>query len=209
MLDERMKAELKRIRRISDMLCTAHAGLRDEAERNALCLDAIVLALSAWVAALAFVDPAIAQLITPGNLPPTMWIGMMGLAAFVLTLVQMRWDLRGRAEAHRRALDAYAGVKRDAARLLSDFEAAKSEDFGRLVSQYDLASAMGVAIPEDKFAREKQRHLLKVRTSRYLDERPSTNVRLLRLQWALRDNLASFKGGGASGSTGRGPVPND
>lgn len=194
MLNERAKGELSRIRRISDMLCTAHAGLKDEAERRALILDVVVLALSAWVAALAFVDPAIAARLTPGSIPPTMWIGFMGLAAFILTLVQMRLDLRGHAEAHRRAFDAYAAVKRDAARLLSDPDEADPEDFGHLVTQYDLASAMGVGVPERKFARQKRRHLLKVKLSKYLDEHPSANLTLVRARWAITDNIQVVRG---------------
>src|ERR1700674_2305997 len=38
-----MRAELERIRRVSDMLCTAHAGLRDHYARLALTIDIAIL----------------------------------------------------------------------------------------------------------------------------------------------------------------------
>ena len=56
---EGTREELQRIRRVSDMLCTAHAGLRDRYSGLALFLDLAVLGLSTWLVALAFVEPRI------------------------------------------------------------------------------------------------------------------------------------------------------
>ncbi len=48
------RPELERIRRVSDMLVTGHANLRDRYSRRATFLDLAVLALSTWLTAVSF-----------------------------------------------------------------------------------------------------------------------------------------------------------
>ena len=64
------RGELERIRTVSDMLCTAHAGLRDRYARRALWLDLAILGLSTWLVALVFVEPRINLSLTPFGLDP-------------------------------------------------------------------------------------------------------------------------------------------
>ena len=116
---EGTREELQRIRRVSDMLCTAHAGLRDRYSRLALFLDLSLLGLSTWLVALAFVEPRIGVSLTPLGIDSQIWGGLLATFTFFLTIVQMKTDWKGRSDAHRRTLDLYAEVKREAGYLLA------------------------------------------------------------------------------------------
>jgi hypothetical protein len=184
---EGISEELFRIRRVSDMLCTGHAALRDRYARFALVLDLLTLGASTWLVALAFVEPRLNIKLTPFGWDSQIWIGALGTGVFFLTLVQMKTDWKGRSDAHRRTLDAYAEVKREAGYLLST-GGYGDDAFRRVSARYDMASSVGVPIPEAEFLAQKQRHLVKVALSKELDRRPAASLAWLRAQSWWRDN---------------------
>lgn len=180
--------EIKRVRRVSDQLCTSHAALRDRYKRRALWLDIAVLLLTAWVTILGFIDPALNAYLTPPQIGPQLWIGLLGAAAFFLSLFQLKTDWKGLSEAHERSLGMYAEVKREAGYLLaSGQDAISHKEFLRLASRYDMASDVGISVPEKEFLPLKRAHLLKVAISKRLDENPGAFV------WVLRASIL-FKG---------------
>ena len=183
-----MAGELKRIRQVADMLCTGHAVLRDRFARRALALDLGVLGLSTWLVALALVDPAINVKLTPRGLNPTMWIGLLSIGVFFLSLVQMKTDWKSRADAHRRTLDLYAEVKREAGYVLASPDLHETAA-RRVMSRYDMASAVGIELPEKDFLNLKRRHRLKVAISKRLDLHPSSSIAILKLKMWLADNV--------------------
>ena len=64
--------ELRRVRRVSDMLCTGHAVLRDRFSRKALALDILTLAFSTWmVTALRGISCRLSKKTLP---PPRRWL---------------------------------------------------------------------------------------------------------------------------------------
>jgi hypothetical protein len=183
-----LREELGRIRRVSDMLCTGHAGLRDRYARMALALDLSILALSAWLSALAFVAPNINRSLTPFGLDSQLWIGVLSVATLFLAIIQLRTDWKGRSDAHRRTLDNYAEVKREAGYLLATGE---FEDHAcrRVLARYDMASAVGVELPERYFLKQKRRHKMKVALSKHLDTHPAASLLLTRFRFWIRDNF--------------------
>jgi hypothetical protein len=180
-----VRREIERIRRVSDMLCTGHAHLRDRYARRALILDLGILGLATWLVALAFVDPKIAEALTPFTLAPQPWGGLLAVGTFFMTLVQLKTDWKARSEAHRRTLEFYAEAKSEAGYLLAGSSTAQ-DAFRRVLAKYDMASTVGVEIPERDFLRLKRRHLTKVTMSRYLDERASASLRLATAQFQSR-----------------------
>jgi hypothetical protein len=189
MTEDSSIAELGRIRRVADQSCSAHARLADRYARRATALDILVLTASAWIVSLAFVDPALATWLIPFKLPSTLWIGLMSVAAFVATLLQSRLDLKALADAHRRAADAHAEVKKAA----KDAEIAGGgmEMLAAVQAKLALVSGVGVKIPEGEFIRQKGIHLRKVALSRYLDDHPFASPWMIQLRWWWRDNVAS------------------
>jgi hypothetical protein len=180
-------AEVNRVRRVSDMLCTGHATLRDQFARRALILDIVTLASSTWVVALAFVSPTIAAKLTPFNWDATIWLGTLSACTFFLTLVQLKTDWKSRADAHARTLDLYAEVKREAGYLLASDQIDEAT-YRRVLARYDMASAAGVSIPESAFLKLKRRHRIKILMSKHLDDHPSTSLLLLRIRLWFHDN---------------------
>lgn len=185
-----MRSEIERVRRVSDTLCSGHASLRDKFRTRALLLDLAILALSAWLVALAFVDAEIGAMLTPFGLGSPLWVGLLAVGTFVLTLVQLKTDWKGLSDAHKRSCEAYAEVKREAGYLLS--EGALDDSAARKVlARYDMASAVGVALPEREFLTQKQRHKIKVEISKHLDTHPAASIFITRCRLWWRDNMDS------------------
>jgi hypothetical protein len=186
---EASRSELTRICRVSDMLCTGHAALRDRFSRRAFGLDLAALGLSTWVVALAFVEPRLNVKLTPFDWDAQVWIGALGTAAFLLTLLQMKTDWKGRSDAHKRTLESYAEVKREASYLLlaAEFD---GDACKRVFARYDMAASVGISIPEAEFLAQKKYHLVKVALSKALDSRPSAPLIWLRARLWWRDTFA-------------------
>lgn len=186
--EETLKKELTRLCRVSDMLCTGHAALRDRYAKLALALDLLTLGVSTWLVALAFVEPKLNVRLTPFEWDSQIWVGALGTGVFFLTLIQIKTDWKGRSDAHKRTLDVYAEVKREAGYLLSSGEY-NHDSCQRVFSRYDMAASVGVPIPESEFLRQKQRHLVKIALSKVLDDRPATSLMWLRVQLWWHDTF--------------------
>jgi len=180
--------ELKRIRRTADMLSTAHANLRERFHRRAVSLDLAVLGLSTWLTSVVFVEPRIGVKLTPGKLDSEIWVGLLGVATFFLSVVQLRVDWKGRSDAHRRTLDLYADVKRECGYLLASDGALRREGCGSVLAKYEMATDVGTPLEERDFLAQKRKHLQKIAISRFLDDHPSASIVLLRIKMWLRDN---------------------
>jgi hypothetical protein len=89
---------------------------------------------------------------------------------------------------HARTLDLYAEVKREAGYLLAS-DLLEEDAVRRVLARYDIASAVGVAIPEGDFLPEKRRHLVKVALSKRLDQFPASSLLLARLRLWFRNNV--------------------
>ena len=183
-----LRDEVERVRRVSDLRCSGHANLRERFAKRALILDLAILGLSTWLVALAFIEPTINVRLTPFHWDTQMWGGLLAIGTFFLTIVQFKTDWKSLAEAHKRTLDLYAEVKREVGYLLAS-EVFTDEDCRRVLTRYDMASAIGLNIKESEFLPQKRRHLLKIAASKRLDTHPSTAFLLFRIRIWLRDNL--------------------
>jgi hypothetical protein len=107
-------------------------------------------------------------------------------------MVQLKTDWKGRADAHRRTVDLYAEVKREAGYILASANI-DEVDCRRVLSRYDMASAVGIELPERDFLSLKRRHRIKIAISKHLDTCPSTSILLLRAKFWFRDNCGGKK----------------
>ena len=182
------REEIERVCRVSDMLCSGHAFLRDKYETLALFLDLLILLSSTWLAGLAFVSPDTAKRLAPGNVEPMLWIGILGVVTFGLSIVQLKVDWKGRSDAHQRSFEIYAEVKRLAQHLLREDGAILRDRCHDILIRYELATQVGIHIPENTFLKVKKQHKLKVEVSKYLDTHPGASIWLTRLKILWRDN---------------------
>ena len=183
------REEMERIRRVADMLVTGHANLRDRYRLWSTLLDLATLALSLWLTAVVFIEPRLNLKLTPFGLDPQIWIGVLGIFTFFLSIVQLRVDWKGRSDAHKRSFDLYSEVKRECGYLLASRASLTADNCQRVLSRYDLATEVGLALPEKEFLPQKQKHLKKIEISRHLDKHPSASLLLLKIKHWYRDNL--------------------
>lgn len=184
------REEVERIRRVADLLCSAHAALRDRFKRRALLIDIFILLASAWLTAMAFADSRFNKWLIPFEIDSQLWLGLFGVVIFFLTLIQFKVDWAGRAEAHKRSCNMYAEVKREAGYLLASNAEIPSREFQRLTARYDMASDSGVEVSEKDFLPVKRRHLMKVRLSKLLDEKPGSSLILTKIKMLWQDNVS-------------------
>jgi hypothetical protein len=170
------------------MLVTSHSNLRDRYNRRAALLDLAILALSLWLTSVVFVEPRINVKLTPFGMDPQVWIGLLGIFTFFLSIVQLRVDWKGKADAQKRSFDLYVEVKRETVYLLLSEHTLTTENCQRVLSRYDLATNVGTILPNSDFLPQKQKHLRKLEISRYLDGHPSASILLLKLKLWWRDN---------------------
>jgi hypothetical protein len=187
------RSELLRIVRISDMLITGHSNLRDSFKKRGLILDCLVIASSVWLTATVFIEPQLGLSLTPFHLNPQIWIGLLSVVTLFLSVVQLRVDWKGRADAHQRSAELYSRVKSSARRLIQLASPITSEMAKETLSQYDLSSDLGCAIPESEFVRQKKKHLTKIMISRLLDRNPGASISILRAIIWWRGNVNSFR----------------
>jgi hypothetical protein len=185
--------EIERVLRVSDMLVTGHANLRERYSRRALMLDLAVLAISVWLTAVVFIDPRINIRLTPLRLDPQLWVGLLGVMVLFLSILQLRVDWKGRSDAHKRSFDLYVEVKNECRYLLSSGQTLTRENCQRALTMFELSSDVGCQIPEKEFLKQKRKHLQKVAMSRYLDAHPSASLLLLRLRMWWTSNTGPRK----------------
>jgi hypothetical protein len=117
------------------------------------------------------------------------WGGLVAVFTFFLSVLQLQVDWKRRSDAHKRSVDIYAEVKREAGYLLASSGELDESACRRVLARYDMASSVGVEIPESEFLRQKQTHKIKVRLSKYLDRYPSASIPLTGIRFWFRDNF--------------------
>ncbi len=179
------RAALERAIRVGDQSCSAYAHLRDKYQRYSFWLDLSILLLSGWLVSMVFVQPRIAVALSPKQIPSDIWIGLLSIFTFALSLIQLQVNWKGRAQLYQQAsssLSAFVKEHRDVASTISDQQADAA------LARYSALTDGLEPIPESQFLALKKRHRLKVEVSRLLDEQPGANLMLVRLHLALRDN---------------------
>ncbi|MCP5299076.1 MAG: hypothetical protein H6954_05165 [Chromatiaceae bacterium] len=186
---EDFRKELGKVSRIADMLCTAHNIERDRYRRRALLLDIALMLASLYLVSMAFVDPGIESFLVPLNFNAKFWTGAVAVIIFGLSIVQLLVNWKGRADAHDRSFRMYADAKSSCAEHLYGSGPISKEDYNRVRARYDMASEIGFHIPDNRFARLKQKHVQKVCISRDLDARPFMSISWSIVKFWWRDNF--------------------
>ena len=105
--------ELRRVREYGPVVYGS-CQLADGFARRALFLDIVILGASIWLVAVAFVEPKLGAKLTPFAWDQQIWLGVLATTTFFLTVLQIKTDWKARSDAHRRTLELYAEVKREA-----------------------------------------------------------------------------------------------
>jgi len=181
---------VERAHRISDLLCSAHSAQRDRFRSRALLLDLLILATTTWLTAMVFVDSKIGVRLTPFTWDKELWIGILAILAFFLSLIQMKLDWKAIAEAHARAVRLYFSVKIECSRLLDQERQLTEEEILRVREHYSFACENAIEIRDKEFLKLKKHHSRKVALSKYLDTHPNASIWFIMIKWWWRDNVS-------------------
>jgi len=186
--------ELARARRVSDVLVTGHCILRDRFARRALIVDVLILISSAWLTAMTFIDPNIAQLFSFGELAPNVTFGILSVTTFILAIVQLRVDWKQRSDRHDQAARAYAIAKLDLGQSLQIMRSLAHEitDIPQTLLSYQKLGEFLIPIPENQFTKLKQQHQIKVLTSKIMSRWPMANIFIIKLRLSLKHTLKAM-----------------
>jgi hypothetical protein len=178
--------EVRRRRNVADMMLTAHSVLRDRYERRSTGLTLLIMGLSILATGVAFISGERSATIGPFSARVQVWVGLLTCVIFFLSIVELLVEWRRRAWAHDEAAQRLADLKAKYrhVRKVADNGDVVQSDFD-LFDEYDhtmdALGALRVPIPETKFNRLKARHLVKVKVSKRISERPERSPRLHRL----------------------------
>jgi hypothetical protein len=181
-------AALERAFRVSDQSCTGYAILRDRYKRRAKALDIAILLISAWITAMVFAEVSIAERLSPPGVPKDLWLGLLSVGAFCLSLVQLQVSWKGRAQTYQQACIALSSFVKEYRPLLRK---ADSTAVQVALTRYQALAESIEPIPDSQFLALKKRHKLKVEISRHLDTHPAASLTLVRIALWWRDNKSS------------------
>jgi len=183
------REEVKKMYRKADMLCTAHSIERAIYRRRSTIIDILLMVISVYIVAMAFVDPSLVPKLIPCEWNMVIWIGVLSIATFILSIFQFIVNWKGRADAHDRSFGMYAEAKSKCIENLNGNKPISREEYNNIKTRYDMASTIGIHIEDSRFLRLKQRHLIKTEVSKILDYRPGAWLWYLRACLWWRDTF--------------------
>lgn len=186
MASQSAREALSRALRVADQSCTAYSILRDKFQRRSSLLELAILLLSTWLTAMVFVQPQVAIDLSPSGISKDLWLGLLSIGTFSLSLVQLQVNWKGRAESFRQGALMLSTFVKECRPLESSRDDVL---INQALLKYHLLSDTLIPIPDSQFLKLKQRHKVKVEISKYLDQHPSTNISLLRVKLWWRDNF--------------------
>lgn len=187
-MSEHPQQELGRLKRVADMLATAHSVERDRYESWSLGLTISSLIISVILLSLVLVADDFVERTT--GIKPDLFRWLRAVAAalnFTLVILGLSWRPAARAALHDQAVRHYSKAKHQIRQLEADAENLTEQAIAVIKEQY-LDDRDLPRIAERRFLKLKRWHLQKVAISRELDENPQESLRSIksRLQKATR-----------------------
>ncbi len=179
--------ELKRIRRVSDMMVTAHASLNEQFTVLSIISEIALFACSLLLAVIVFADSNL--LIRYFGTNYYLLVGIFSIATFIFSFLAGLFNWKVRAEKHRYAFETYMALKFASNDLINKIKKKEHADVERFLERYYALTPAIVSIPERLFLRCKRQHVSKVYISKYLDDHPSASIIFLKIKIWIRDNL--------------------
>jgi hypothetical protein len=162
--------------RVIDQMLSAHCQLRDGYERLALWQNVLALFLSVGLVATKFIDPVVVERLGVSYQTADLALGLVSVALFTTTVIDLRVRWKERGGAHRGAAKALAELKHAGQGVNPT-----STDAEEWVQNAKQVLKGLPEIPEAQFLRLKARHVKKVELSKMISRRPGASLTALRL----------------------------
>lgn len=185
--------ELKRIERVSDMLVTSHAFLKEHYSGLSLISDVLLFSCSTILCVVAFADQK--TILEYFGKHFNLFIGVFSIGSFVYSFISSQLDWKVKAEKHKNAFEKYTELKFECKGILKKIADGQCNEAELFLKKYYTLTPCIISIPEKLFNECKKRHALKVFISRHIDEHPGAWILLLRIKIWFRDNFKPLKNG--------------
>ena len=126
--------ELQRIRRVTDMMVTAHALLKQRYLIFSLISDVSLFVCAAILCVVTFADKT--MFIERFSTRYTLYIGSLAFISFVYSFVANQLDWKVKAEKHRSAFEKYMELKFESINLLKKANEGKQIDIAKFLEKY-------------------------------------------------------------------------
>jgi len=179
--------------RVSDMLTSMHAMLRDGYNLRAMLLDGSLMLGAATLGTFALADFSSLGAFSVNADTARVVMAVASCLIFVASVVAYKVDWRARANEHGRACAAYGRLKLKCRGLLSRAEQLTQDDVRELSREYASLGEAHISVPDAQFVALKAAHERKVFLSRCLSRRPFVSARLLACVMWWRHSRAGMR----------------
>lgn len=183
--------EIERMFRVCDMSISAHATLSSKNTVLSNLLDFSALLLSVLTLTLTFANSNTLE--QNSNYWGTVFLILpwVGVIVFVFTITQLKFDFKGKAASHHQAAKSLSSVKAELKLLKNESLETQEAEFPLVQQHYNLVMGSIIPLSDSTFLKLKAKHLQKVRISKHLDNKPSSNIFILKLKFWLKDNFSN------------------
>jgi len=166
--------ELKRKKKVLNMMITGHSILEGQYKLRALLADVVLLVSGICLTALTFVDFNYLESIFKTEEDASVWIGWFSISVFAAAMVSILLNWKGKAERHMQAKIQLSRLLNENREILDSNEHINNDLLLKSFTQkYDQVLGMVISIPDRKFNYLKARHFRKVEFSKYNDKYPA------------------------------------
>ena len=183
--------ELKRIYRVIDMMTTMHSILRGRYRFFSLSVDLLILFCSVILCAAVFLDPVILKIFNISPASSKVVLGITSILVFLLSLVQLRVNWKGKGELFDRSLETLCKLKSECGLLLETTNTTEEEILKQCKNYNETLSKLP-KIQDRLFPKLKAKHKRKVELSKYIDTRPESPYWLTRLFFEFKSTFKKY-----------------
>lgn len=183
--------ELKRIFRVIDMMTTMHSILRSRYRFFSLSVDLLILFCSVILCAAVFLDPDILKTLSISPASSKVVLGITSIIVFLLSLVQLRVNWKGKSELFDGSLETLCKLKSECGILLESSNSSE-EEILRQCKNYNETLAKLPKIQDRLFPKLKAKHKRKVELSKYIDTRPESPYWLTKLFFEFKSTFKKY-----------------
>lgn len=179
--------ELRNIRRVSDMMVTAHTCIKERYSRRDFVMDIFLFLSTVFLCVFAFTDPVTLRTYIGTN--AAYIIGICSIFTFFLSYCANKFEWKVKADRHQYAASKCFEIKKEADELIRKIEQGQSVSIDKLTEKNKYCTSEMIKIPEKLFIKCKKWHKMKIEMSQWLDEHPHSWLFLFKVKRWYRDNI--------------------
>lgn len=194
MITEEVALELKRKKRVADLMVSAHSVLAHRYKGRGVALDILLMIASLFTAFVSIIGFFRAKVPLLGREVDLNLLAIIGSCAIVIvSLAEWRVDWKGLADRHGEAFREFSLIKGELTRAIANGASAIDDDVRRINERYDYIGNKMEPIPSHQFLALKQKHARKVYVSRLLDKWPFLSSRILLICLQIRQSKKAIR----------------